>query len=284
MRIKMKMVLALVLVIALVLPAGCADVEDPTVEELAATVFVYFYDAEEDTLVPVEREVELVADTVENRLQAAMEELIKGPGPDEETLYSSIMENTELLSLEYNRPYATLNFNSDFEQMGGTAWVSTALDQVLYTATDLAEVSAIYLSVEGEQVGTADRPFTGEGFLFEQLYRPAAGDWAQDASPAECLESFMVTIGADEEDMWSWMGPRARELWGSPDNIEVSALAEGLGSWRDYEVREEVIENDTAWVTIQGEQVLEGMTEPDAEYTAEMVLEEGVWKWNLAKE
>jgi|Deesub1362A_J573_1020465.scaffolds.fasta_scaffold00035_95 hypothetical protein len=284
-----KTVLIALVISLLVLGAGCwggGDGETPPDDPPngsagTAEVTVYFFNGEGE-LVPVVREVALDEDTPENRLRAAVDELLKGPAAEEaDRLYSQIPENVELLGVEISRPYATLDFSAELEQMGGTTRVFGTLDQLTWTATTLDEVSGLILEVEGERVGTDEHLFTGEGVLFDRLYRPAAGDWAREASPAKCLETFLVTIGPNVEEMWSWMGPRARELYGTPENIDWTALAEDLGSWRDYEVVEEIIRDDVATVTIKGDRVVEGTPEPDAAYPARMVREDGIWKWDL---
>lgn len=286
MRRSRKTVLTVALIGVLLLStAGCFRGNNKPAPEppVTALVTLYFYDAEGE-LVPVTREVGLEQDTPEFRLRAAMEELIKGPGPDEtEPLYNQLPGDAKLLNLEISRPYATLNFSGELDRIGGSMRVHGTLEQLKYTATALDEVSGVFLQLEGERAGTDERPFTGEGVLFEKLYRPADGEWAREVSPAKSLETFMATIGPNVEEMWLWMGPRARELWGTPGNVDWTALAEGLGSWRDYEVVEETIEGDRARVTIRGDQVLEGIPEPDAVYTASMVREDGIWKWNLTE-
>mgnify|MGYP000492409537 CR=1 FL=1 len=286
MRVVMRTLLSVVLVGSLALIAGCWGQNNSHSQDLSgnAELTVYFQDAE-GRLVPVVRQVHLEADTPENRLRAAMEELLKGPAPeDQNRLFSQLPDGVKLLGVAVSRPYATVNFSAALEQMGGAMRVRGTIDQLTWTATALEEVSGLFLEVEGERVGTAERPFTGEGLLFDKLYRPAAGDWAREASPTKCLETFMVTIGPNVEEMWRWMGPRARDLWGTPDNVEWTALAEGLGSWRDYEVVDEIIAGDVATVIIRGDQVLEGIPEPDATYRARMVREDGVWKWDLRAE
>jgi germination protein M len=286
MRTVSKWMPALLLVILLTVNGGCrgdetATLEPETIEHRGNSILVTIYLTHSDEkLVPMEKEVLLDDKTADSHLRAAIDALLRAESMAEQRLFNQLPDDAELLNVEINRPYATLDFSAELERMGGTARVAFALDQITYTAAALDEVSGVFLKVEGERVGIGDRYFTGEGFMFEKLFR-SGGEWARDISPVEALESFMVTIGPEVDEMWFWMGPRARELYGNPENIDWTALAEGLGSWRNYEIVEAIVENDRATVTIQGDQQLEGMIEPDASYTAHMIHENGIWKWDL---
>lgn len=233
-------------------------------------------------LVPVSRRVSLPADAgPADRLKAAFAALAQGPSDAEkaEGLSSAFPAGARLLGLTVRRPFAELNFSRELEQMGGSARVGDALRQIAYTAAAVEPVMGVILKVEGTRVGGRDRPFTGEGFLFRALYPEPDSAFAAGLSPARSLDLFVATVG-DRQAMWQMMSPARQAAYGTPAKVEVSAFAEGLGSWRDYTVVEERVEGDRASVTIRGDQVLEGMLEKGATYRAEMVRVDGRWRWD----
>lgn len=168
----MKPVVLLLLIGVFVFAAGCGGAK-PGPLPLTAEVTVYFYLSSDGmTLEPVVREVTLVEDTLEARLRAAMEELLKGPAAAEaDRLYSQLPADAELLGVEVSPPYATLDFSAALERVGGSARVLGILNQLAYTGTEFEEITDLILKVEGEQVGTDERPFSGEGVLFDTLTR-----------------------------------------------------------------------------------------------------------------
>ncbi len=139
-----------------------------------ALVKIYFYSIsnEQIKLVPVNRRVGKPADAAD-ALRLAFEELLKGTTTQEAKrgLYTSIPLNTQLRAARIENDTAVLDFNSQLERTGGTAAVSAMLDQIAYTATEQPGIKRVKLLVEGEQVGTKQHPFTGDGFLFDYLGR-----------------------------------------------------------------------------------------------------------------
>lgn len=253
---------------------GCAEGERP--------LMVYFLRDTGTDLepVPVARCAAWNGTDPEAGARAAVAALVQGPTEEErrQRLASSIPSGTRLLGARWQRPYLHVDFGPELEQVGGSAAVQGLLDQLAWTLTEMEGVGAVILEIEGEQVGTADRPFTGQGFLFRALRRPL-GPWQARLGPAQALDVFIASVG-DRERMWALMGPSARRQFGSPEGIEVEAFSEGLGAWRAYRVVEERVDGDRATVTIGGRQHLEGVEYPDARYTARMVREQGVWKWD----
>ncbi|MCL4514045.1 MAG: GerMN domain-containing protein [Firmicutes bacterium] len=143
-----------------------------------ATVKIYFYspnkapNKDQIKLVPVNRPITKPAGSADG-LRLAFEELLKGPTAPEAKSghYSAIPPNTRLRSARIENNVAVLDFNRQIERTGGTAAVSAMLDQIAYTATEQPGIKKVRLLVEGEQAGTRQHPFTGDGFLFEYLAR-----------------------------------------------------------------------------------------------------------------
>lgn len=171
-RPTVRPIVVLLLIGLLVFAAGCGGGK-PVPPPVTAEVTVYFYLSSDGmTLEPVVREVTLKEDTLEARLQAAMEELLKGPSAEEaDRLISQLPEDVKLLGVEVSPPYATLDLSAALEQIGGSARVLGILQQLTYTGTEFEEITDLVLEVEGVRVGTNERPFSGEGALFETLTR-----------------------------------------------------------------------------------------------------------------
>ncbi|WP_066634591.1 GerMN domain-containing protein [Desulfolucanica intricata] len=232
-------------------------------------------------MVPVKRVVRLTGeDTPEFRVKAALEALIKGPTDkeEEEGLSTALPKDVKVLNVDVKRPYATVNFSSELQKIGGSMMIGSLLDQIKYTLTELDGISGIIIQVNGEQVGTEANPFGGEGITFNVLSRVANGEWVKKISPARSLDYFIVSIG-NAKEMWQWMGPAAKKQYKSPEKLNVSEFVEGMDSWRDYEVVSEDIQGNRATVIIKGNLLLEGTEEKGVQYSAAMIKEDGQWKW-----
>ncbi|MEW6459154.1 MAG: GerMN domain-containing protein [Bacillota bacterium] len=166
-------IVVLLLIGLLAFSVGCGGSRAVVPPPVTAEVTVYFFlNSDGTTLEPVVREVTLKEDNLEARLCAAMEELLKGPSAEEAgRLYSQLPADVKLLSVEVSPPYATLDFSAELEQIGGSARVFGVLEQLTYTGTEFEEITDLVLEVEGVQVGTDERPFAGEGVLFDTLTR-----------------------------------------------------------------------------------------------------------------
>ena len=293
-----KIFLYVLIVTACLLMAGCSanktgeamgtTKEPPPEQGKKIGLTVYLSGSAKENVaqspVPVEREVFLKGeDTVKLRVKTALEEVIKGPSDKEEQdgLTSALPKDVKVLNVGVKRPYVTVDFSSELQNLGGTMLIDSLLDQIKYTLTEFDGIAGVVVLVNGEQVGTEANPFTGDGFQFNVLARPADGNWVKDISPSRALDNFIVSIGNGEvKEMWLWMGPGVRGQYEKPEKINVFELAEGLGAWRDYKVVSEVVNGDKAVVVIKGDQKLEGITEKDAQYTAYMIKENGQWKWD----
>ena len=230
---------------------------------------------------PVTREVVLESEDTAVLAKKALELLNEGPSntEKEQGLVNSLPQ-ARLIDLTVERPHVMLNFSHEFEQFGGTARLHAVLEQLTRTMSSVPGIKSVVLMIDGERVGTKERPFTGEGSLFTNLTIDPDAETTATLGPADTLDLFIAVI-PDAEKMWALMGPNARGVYQSPGKIEYTAFSEGLGSWKNYQVAEEKIEADMAVVTIKGDQVLEGEEQPDAVYTAYMVRENGQWKWDF---
>lgn len=124
--------------------------EDEDDEDLITVdlFFVEVVDGMED-LVAVSREVELVNGVEESTLVA----LLEGVTQEEEDdgYSSSIPEGTELLSFNLEEGVATVDFSSEIDPGGGSAWITSIMDQIERTLTQFDSIEEVIILVEGEE-------------------------------------------------------------------------------------------------------------------------------------
>lgn len=134
---------------------------------------VYFVRSEPTFLQLVAVGRKVAARTPEERLEAALRELIAGPTDAEEArgLASTIPEDTRVHALTLTGSTVTVDLSAAFEQGGGTAMMSSRLNQLFYTLTQPAEVNEVSLRIEGVAV----QRFSGEGLLVPQPWRRPEG-------------------------------------------------------------------------------------------------------------
>lgn len=129
----------------------------------------------QEVLVPVRRALPATSDRTVY-LSRLVRELLKGPTAEEQGrgLYSPVPPGARLRGAEVRGEVAYLDFNPQIQPAGGSAWVEVLLDALTYTATEVPGVRRVVLQVDGEQVGTVQRPFSSEGALFDALERSEA--------------------------------------------------------------------------------------------------------------
>ena len=120
-------------------------------EDDAATVDLYFIrvvDSMEE-IVPISREIDLVNGVEQSTLVA----LLDGVTEDEEAegYSSSIPEEAEFLDFNLEDGVVTVDFTSDIEPGGGSAWVMSIRDQIEMTLTQFDSVEEVVIMVEGEE-------------------------------------------------------------------------------------------------------------------------------------
>ncbi len=89
----------------------------------------------------------------DNRLNATLEELLRGPTPDEEKsgLLSEIPKGTILLGIKEKEGECEIDLSKRFST-GSVSSMQTRLDQLIKTVTPLADDQKIYLDVEGKRL------------------------------------------------------------------------------------------------------------------------------------
>ena len=125
------------------------DNGDEEVEE--ASIALYFVEIIDgvDNVVSVNREIDSVNGIEESTLIALLEGLTDEE--EEEGLHTSIPEGVELLSFSLEDGVATVDFSSDIEPNGGSAWVTLIRDQIEMTLTQFDSVEEVVIMVEGDE-------------------------------------------------------------------------------------------------------------------------------------
>lgn len=93
----------------------------------------------------------------DNRLNATVEELLRGPTPEEEKegLLSEIPKGTILLGINQKDDTIEIDLSKRFST-GSVSSMQTRLDQFTKTVSPLAEEKKIYLNVEGKRLDASE--------------------------------------------------------------------------------------------------------------------------------
>ncbi|MRS11861.1 MAG: hypothetical protein EG823_02165 [Actinobacteria bacterium] len=126
------------------------------------TVKLYWVEAGENALA-----VERTLPYTEAVATAAINALLTGPTPQEQTTWPAISTNipagTRLLGLTVANGIAKIDLSKEFESGGGTFSVTSRLAQVVYTLAQFPTVDAVEFYIEGEPV----EMFSGEGLILD---------------------------------------------------------------------------------------------------------------------
>lgn len=109
----------------------------------------------------------------ETRLEAALRGLLDGPTPAEQSrgLVSEVPRGTVLRSVSVREGVATVDLSAAFGGGGGSSSMLARVWQVVYTATQLPEVNAVQILIDGRRV----QALGGEGVVIgSPLRRPPA--------------------------------------------------------------------------------------------------------------
>ncbi len=122
-----------------------------------------YFSGDDETLVPVTRPVS----KTENRLRAAVEELIRGPSRDS-FLFRTFPKDSQIdVLFDDEKGQLFLDLSPETAGMAGSAQSTAALDSLLLTLTGFPEVKEIYLTVEGQLLDTF-----GDGLALDQPLTP----------------------------------------------------------------------------------------------------------------
>ena len=212
-------------------PAATTTVEPTTT--LPRLVDVKVYLLRDEQLVIAHRDVAAPA-----VLRGALTELLEGPTDAEaaDGLHSEVPSATELLGVNLVDGLATVDLSSDAESGGGTMSMTARIAQIVFTATQFANVDEVLFWLDGEPVDF----FGGEGIVLDQpvdrsgVERAFTGGVLFDtpAHGATVRSPFTVT---GEGDVFE--GDFAIEVWA--DGVQVAFVAPitagAWGEWAEFE-------------------------------------------------
>jgi len=178
---RLKGAAVTILLLFMLLPGGCgapeALPEEPSNSyELMASVELYFAGAtavnsgigtetetEELYVVPVKRELAGGGDL----LRRTLEELIKGPQPEDGDYFSTIPVTAKIIDLELSDGIAVINFSPELvsDSPGGSLAGIILQQSLVLTATQFPEVEKIVVLVEGD-------PWTDGHLLWDKPLGP----------------------------------------------------------------------------------------------------------------
>lgn len=135
----------------------------PGVENVTVELYWLKDNGTEFSLVP--EAISLPADgTSETKLTSAFEQLLTKAGDPEQSAFSTIPEQTQLLGLTVESDGVHVNLSEDFRLGGGSASMMGRLGQVIYTASALDTDTPVWISINGKPLEVLG----GEGLLVDQ--------------------------------------------------------------------------------------------------------------------
>ncbi len=87
-----------------------------------------------------------------DRVAAVFGNLLSKPGDPSQEAFTTIPEQTQLLSASVEADGVHVDLSGDFETGGGSAAMIGRLGQVIYTATAFDPAAPVWISVEGKQL------------------------------------------------------------------------------------------------------------------------------------
>ncbi len=153
-----------------------------------SSVYIFLIKQEKETsyLIPVVRNIGFYKKRIEDRIEYAIKELLKGPTTEEKEMgfSTAIDENIKLLDVSLEDGIVNLNFSKEVEEGGGTLLMETRISQIVCTATQFPEVKKVRFLIEGKTI----QYFSGEGITLVE--KPIG---------REDLKEFEIKIIKEEE-------------------------------------------------------------------------------------
>ncbi|PZO40337.1 MAG: spore germination protein [Shackletoniella antarctica] len=128
-------------------------VQDPATQPapVELTGQVYWLKDDGTSFELVAQSVSVAADaSPSDRVAAVFGNLLSKPGDPSQEAFTTIPEQTQLLSASVEADGVHVDLSGDFETGGGSAAMIGRLGQVLYTATAFDPAAPVWLSVEGK--------------------------------------------------------------------------------------------------------------------------------------
>ncbi len=130
-------------------------------KETSIYIFLTKQENENTLIIPVPRKIGYHRENIENKIERAIKELIKGPTEEEknEGFSTALNENTRLLNVKIENDTVNLDFSKEVEEGGGTLLMETRIAQIVYTATQFEGIKKVRFLIEGKNIDY----FSGEG-------------------------------------------------------------------------------------------------------------------------
>lgn len=128
-------------------------VQDPATQPapVELTGQVYWLKDDGTSFELVAQSVSIAADaSPSDRVAAVFGNLLSKPGDPSQEAFTTIPEQTQLLSASVKSDGVHVDLSGDFETGGGSAAMIGRLGQVIYTATAFDPAAPVWLSVEGK--------------------------------------------------------------------------------------------------------------------------------------
>lgn len=132
-------------------------------KEIEASVYFLALDSNGNSIY---KKVKREAPYGSNKLDFAVQELLKGPDLIEKTAgaYSEIPKNTKLLGIRTSGNKIIIDLSSDFQNGGGTDSIYSRMMQLIKTSVENADNKKVYLYLDGKQI----KFIGGEGIMVTQ--------------------------------------------------------------------------------------------------------------------
>lgn len=153
-------------------------------DEERRAVSVYFLQGEE-LIVGESREP-----TTEGVAGEALRELLEGPNDFEQDvgLTSAIPSGTRLIGVDIDDGVARIDLSDEFESGGGSQSMQARVAQVVYTATQFAQVDRVRILIDGEEVDAIG----GEGLVVEEPLAREDFEFGGDFGDASLVPPVLV--------------------------------------------------------------------------------------------
>ncbi|MCM8803670.1 MAG: GerMN domain-containing protein [Candidatus Omnitrophica bacterium] len=147
-------------------------VKEKFLKQTSIYIFLTKQEGDQTFIVPLQRNINFYKKKLENKIEYAILELIKGPTEEEKGkgFSTSLNENTKLLNVSVEDNIVNLNFSKEVEEGGGTLAMETRIAQIVYTATQFPTIKKVRFLIEGKTI----EYFSGEGITIVE--KPVSRD------------------------------------------------------------------------------------------------------------
>ncbi|MCM8784767.1 MAG: GerMN domain-containing protein [Candidatus Omnitrophica bacterium] len=146
--------------IVLVIILGLWKISEKFAEKTNIYIFLTRQENNKIIVEPVKRKI-IYYGRIENKIENAMNELIKGPTEEEKEsgFFTCLNRNTKILYVNIEGDTLNLDFSKEVEEGGGTSLMEARIAQIVCTGTQFPEIKKVRFLIEGKPI----KYFSGEG-------------------------------------------------------------------------------------------------------------------------